>query len=339
MDVLSEVLKAVKLDGAMFFNAEFSAPWCFCSPASLTLAPYLSAGSRHVIIFHLLTDGRGYGQVEGDDRLLPLSEGDIVVVPHGDPHAMRNGPLIKPVDHAEEVRRVLAQGLKVCRMGGGGEITKFICGYMTCDPHLSRICLGGLPPIFKVHIRQDASGHWLENSVRYSVDHSDAATPGGEAVLAKLAEALFVETLRRYIAQLPEEQTGWLAGVRDPEVGKALALLHSQPVYPWTIASLASEVGISRSVLAERFRRYLSETPIAYLTRWRLQLGAQMLTSTSRSVLEIAAEVGYESEASFNRAFKREFGLPPARFRNRSKSARSSAVRHASTNGRRNAKR
>ena len=329
MDVLSEVLKAVKLDGALFYNAEFSAPWCLCSPASPTLAPYLSAGSRHVIIFHLLTEGHGYAQVEGDDRPLPLNAGDILIVPHGDPHAMRNGPLIKPVDHAEEIRRILSQGLKVSRMGGGGEITKFICGYMTCEPQLSRVFLGGLPPILKVSIRNDASGQWLEHSIRYSVDNADALSPGGETVLAKLSEVLFIETLRRYIALLPQEQTGWLAGVRDPEVGKALALLHRQPSHPWTIAALASEVGISRSVLAERFRRYLSETPIAYLTRWRLQLGAQMLTSTSSGVAQIAGEVGYESEASFNRAFKREFSLPPARFRSQSKSARSRAVRHA----------
>ena len=329
MDVLSEVLKAVKLDGALFYNAEFSAPWCLCSPASPTLAPYLSAGSRHVIIFHLLTEGHGYAQVEGDDRPLPLNAGDILIVPHGDPHAMRNGPLIKPVDHAEEIRRILSQGLKVSRMGGGGEITKFICGYMTCEPQLSQVFLGGLPPILKVSIRNDASGQWLEHSIRYSVDHADAFSPGGEAVLTKLSEVLFVETLRRYIALLPREQTGWLAGVRDPEVGKALALLHRQPAHPWTVAALASEVGISRSVLAERFRHYLSETPIAYLTRWRLQLGAQMLKSTSSSVVQIAAEVGYESEPSFNRAFKREFSLPPARFRSQSKSARSRAVRHA----------
>jgi transcriptional regulator GlxA family with amidase domain len=167
----------------------------------------------------------------------------------------------------------------------------------------------------------------------------DTSRPGGEAVLAKLCEVLFVETLRRYIAQLPRAQTGWLAGVRDPEIGKALALLHRKPADPWTIAALANEVGMSRSVLAERFRRYLSETPMAYLTRWRLQLGAQLLTSTSSSVAQVAAEVGYESEPSFNRAFKREFGLPPARFRRESKSAGSSAVRQASTSGRRRAKR
>jgi len=333
MEVLSEVLKAVKLDGALFYNAEFSAPWCARSIDARTVTSYLSPNSGHVIMFHLLTEGRGYAHVEGDDRPLPLNAGDIVIVPHGDAHILGNGPSVTAVDRAQVLKQVLSQGLKVSRMGGGGELTKFVCGYLSCDPELSRVFLGGLPPILKVSIRDDTSGQWLENSIRYSVDNADASRPGGETVLAKLSEVLFVETLRRYIALLPEEQTGWLAGVRDPEVGKALALLHRKPAHPWTIAALASEVGISRSVLAERFRRYLSKTPMAYLTGWRLQLGAQMLKSTSRSVMEIAAEVGYESEPSFNRAFKREFGLPPARFRRHSKSARSRTVRHENPRG------
>ena len=339
MDVLSEVLKAVKLDGALFYNAEFSAPWCFRQPASHIMAPYLSSDSKHVIIFHLLTEGRGYTQFDGEGRSTPLNAGDIVIFPHGDPHIMGNGLPVKPVDSAQALERVLSGGLPVSRHGGGGEITKLICGYMACEPQLSRIFLGGLPPILKINIRNDASGQWLEHSIRYSLGQADAAGPGGEAVLARLSEALFIETLRRYIALLPQEQTGWLAGVRDQDVGKALALLHRTPAHPWTVASLANEVGVSRSVLAERFRRYLSETPIAYLTRWRLQLGAQLLTSTSNSVAQIAAEVGYESEPSFNRAFKREFSLPPARFRSKSKSTRSIATCRPSTNSRRSAKR
>ena len=145
-------------------------------------------------------------------------------------------------------------------------------------------------------------------------------------MLARLSEVLVVETLRRYIGNLPPEQTGWLAGARDSEVGRALALMHRKPAHPWTIASLAREVSVSRSVLAERFRHYLNESPIAYLTRWRLQLGGQMLSSTSYSVARIAAEVGYESEAAFNRAFKREFTIPPARFRTRSRSGSGKAA-------------
>ena len=288
----------------------FHRPGAFARPPR---APWLRIFRRTPARDHLSPADRG-------PRLRPCrgrrpagssNAGDIVIFPHGDPHILGNGSPVTPVDNEQELQRILSQGLKVSRQGGGGEITKFICGYMACEPQLSRVFLGGLPPILKVNIRNDASGQWLENSIRYSVGNADASMPGGEAVLAKLSEVLFVETLRRYIALLPQEQTGWLAGVRDPEVGKALALLHRKPAHPWTIAALANEVGISRSVLAERFRRYLSETPIAYLTRWRLQLGAQMLKSTSSSVAQIAAEVGYESEPSFNRAFKRAV-RPPA---------------------------
>jgi AraC-like DNA-binding protein len=329
MEVLSEVLKAVKLNGALFYNAEFSAPWCAHSIDAHTVNSHLSPTSQHVIIYHLLTQGRGYANLEGDDRQLPLNAGDILIVPSGDPHILGNGPPIKPVDRSQVLDEVLSKDLKVSRMGGGGELTKFVCGYLSCDPQLSRVFLGALPPILKVSIRDDPSGEWLEHSIRYSVDNMDASRPGCGAVLAKLSEVLFVETLRRYIASLPPEQTGWLAGVRDPEIGKTLALLHRQPAHPWTIASLAKEVGTSRTVLAERFRRYISETPIAYLTHWRLQLGAQMLTSTSSGVAHIGAEVGYESEASFNRAFKREFGLPPAQFRSQSRAVRRRGISRA----------
>ena len=323
MDVLSEVLKTVKLDGAVFFHGEYSAPWCAQEPDADTMASYLSAGPKHIIIFHLLTEGRAYARIEQNGRPIPLIAGDIVTFPHGDAHLMGNGPAVPPVDNAKQIQKVLAEGRMLSQFGGGGELTRLICGYMTCDPQLSRIFLTGLPSIVKINIRDSASGRWLEDTLRYSVEHGEAAGPGGAAVVAKLSEALFVETLRRYIAQLPRTQTGWLAGVRDQEVGKALALLHRQPAQPWTIATLAQEVGVSRSVLAERFRHYLSDTPIGYLTRWRLHLAAQLLGSTSKSVAEVAGEVGYESEPSFNRAFKREFGSPPARFRSQSKAARS----------------
>jgi AraC-like DNA-binding protein len=319
VDVLSEVLKVVKLQGAMFYNGEFSSPWSFCSPASATIAPYLAPGARHVIVYHLLTEGHASARLVEGERIA-LETGDIVIFPHGDAHILENGPATKSVDMAKEIARIVAQGLKLSRLGGGGEITKFVCGFMACEPRLSQVFLSGLPPVFKVSIRNDASGRWLENSIRFSVNETDASRAGGEAVLAKLSEVLFVETLRTYITHLPPEQTGWLAGARDAEVGKTLPLMHRNPAQPWTIASLAKEAGVSRSVLAERFRHYLNESPMAYLTRWRLQLGAQMLVSTNYSVAQIASEVGYESEAAFNRAFKREFETPPARFRSQSRS-------------------
>jgi len=320
MDVLSTVLKTVKLEGALFYNAEFSAPWCVREPQSCQLAPYISPIPRHVVIYHLLTHGRAYAYV-GQGPRIQLAAGDIVVLPHGDSHIMGNGPDVPPRDAGQMIPEVLAQGLKPARAGGGGEITRFVCGYLACDQQLCKAFLAGLPPIFKVSIGGDGSGKWLGDSILYAVEQAAASRTGSGIVVAKLSEALFVETLRRYVDHLPPEQTGWLAGARDPEVGSALALVHRQPGDPWTIAALARQVGVSRSVLAERFRHFLGVPPMAYLTRWRLQLGAQMLASTSHSVAQIAAEVGYESEPAFNRAFKREFGSPPARFRVKSKAA------------------
>lgn len=326
MDVLSEVLKGVKLRGALFYHGEFSYPWCVNASSARALARQFAPGAEHVIMFHFLTEGRAFVQLEGGERET-LDAGDLVMIPHGDRHVMGNGPSVKAVNDSEQLAGVIAQGLKPWRMGGGGELTKFVCGYMACDPQLSKVFLGGLPTVFKVSIRNDASGGWLENSIRFSVEQADSARAGGEAVLAKLSELVFIEALRMYIAQLPAEQTGWLAGARDSEVGKTLALMHREPGRPWTLAELAKEVGISRSVLAERFRHYLSESPIAYLTRWRLQLGAEMLGSTNRSVAQVASEVGYESEAAFNRAFKREFATPPARFRTKSRPTRAKVAR------------
>jgi AraC-like DNA-binding protein len=325
MDVLSEVLRVVKLQGALFYNGEFSSPWCVNAHSSRALARQFVPGAEHVIIFHLLTEGRAFVRLENGERE-NLSPGDLVMIPHGDRHVMGSGGPVQAVNDENELAGVIKQKLKVWRTGGGGEITKFVCGYMACDPELSKVFLSGLPPVFKVSIRNDASGRWLENSIRFSVDQAGESRAGGEAVLAKLSEVLFVEVLRSYIAQLPPEQTGWLAGARDPEVGKTLALMHRNPERPWTLADLAREAGISRSVLAARFRHFLGETPIAYLTRWRLQLGAQMLGSTNYSVAQIAAQVGYESEAAFNRAFKRDLGLPPARFRTQSRSGRAKAA-------------
>ena len=161
----------------------------------------------------------------------------------------------------------------------------------------------------KVNIRNDHEGQWLESSIKFAATEAGANRAGSEAVLARLSEALFVETLRRYMAEIPQQQTGWPAGARDPKVGAALAHMHRAPQYRWTIANLAQEVGVSRSVLAERFRQYLGEPPMTYLARWRLQLGPQKLTTTSYSVARISGEVGYEFDPAFNRAFKREFGV------------------------------
>jgi len=322
MDAFSEILSGVKLNGAVFFAAEFSAPWGFSAPASKALAAQLAPDARHLVLYHLLIEGPALVEME-DGQAVVLVPGDVVIFPHGDPHHMSSGKSVKrPFPNYGITPKIKARDLRPMRAGGGGDVSRFVCGYMSCDPHLSRPILNGLPSVFKVNVRTDPSGHWLETSILHLVEEAASGRVGSEAMLAKLSEALFVDTLRRYIDGLSEQQDGWLAGARDPIVGRSLALLHGRVAHPWTIADLADEVGISRSALVERFSRYLAEPPMAYLTRWRLQLAAESLKQTSRGVADIAADVGYQSEAAFNRAFKREFGQPPGRYRSDHKGTR-----------------
>ena len=321
MDVFSEILSGVKLNGAVFFSAEFSAPWGFLQPAANVMAARIAPGAEHLVLYHLVIEGAAVIEL-ADGEPIELKPGDVVIFPDGDAQHMSSGKgAIRPFPNYGITDKIKSRDLSPLRAGGGGEISRFVCGYMTCDPYLCRPLLNGLPPVFKVNIRTDRSGHWLESSILHLVEEAESERAGSEAMLAKLSEALFVDTLRRYVSSLPEQQMGWLAGARDPIVGKSLGLLHGRVAHPWTIAALADEVGISRSALVERFTRYLSEPPMAYLTRWRLRLAARSLEKTSRGVAEIAADVGYESEAAFNRAFKREFGQPPGRYRSDHKSS------------------
>jgi len=314
MDALSEILRVIKLDSAIYLNGEFSEPWGVTSPHSRILAPILSQRPGHVIIYHLLCEGTAYVELHDGTRI-SLVPGDLITFPHGDRHTLGAGSCITLVDVEQVLLPILANGLELIRVGGGGGCSRFICGFLVCDPQLSDGFLGGLPPFIRTTIRNDESGLWLENTLRFSVAQAASRDPAAGAMLARLAEVLFAETLRRYGRDLPGDQTGWLAGARDPEIGKALALLHRKPSRAWTLAELARETGMSRTVLAERFRHFLGEPPMTYLKRWRLRLGARALTATGHSVAQIAFDTGYESEAAFNRAFKREFGLPPARYR------------------------
>jgi AraC-like DNA-binding protein len=276
----------------------------------------LGQSGRHVIVFHLLVRGRAYVHLEGGERA-PLADGDIVVLPHGHAHLLGNGEGARLIDGVTALPKLLARGLELVKVGGGGEPSLFVCGFLSCDPLLSKTFLHALPPVFRVNISKDPSGEWLENSLRFAVEEAVASREGASAMLAKLSEVVFVEAVRHYIRALPETETGWLAAARDPAVERVLSLFHQRPAHRWTMPGLAKEVGVSRSALAQRFRHYLGQPPMAYLTHWRLQLGARALMSSDRSVAEIASEVGYETEASFNRSFKRHFHLPPGRYRRR----------------------
>jgi AraC-like DNA-binding protein len=324
MDALSELLRAVKLSGAMFFNAEGRKPWRVGALPSSQLGCYVAPNASHVIEFHLVTEGTGYIRV--GEETTPFAAGDLLVVPHGDEHEMGNGTGVALTDTSESLPSLLTGNLKLSSFGGRGEATKFVCGYLACEAGLIRPVLAGLPRVVRVNIRTDASGKWLENSIMHAVERVGEAVPGSDVILARLAEVLFAEALQRYLKQLPPGRTGWLAGAGDATVGRSLAALHRKPAHPWTLDELAEEAAVSRSVLTERFARYLGQSPMAYLTEWRIELGAESLRTTSRSVLQIATDVGYESEAAFNRAFKRRFGQPPAQYRRSVRAQKRAAV-------------
>ena len=314
MDALSEALQSVRMTAAIFHNAEYTAPWGDASPPAAEIASALAPGFEHMVVFHLVTEGHAVARMEGFPDM-PLEAGDIVIIPHGDAHTLQNGSPAEFRRDDAAIRKFLAGDLSITRHGGGGEVTRFVCGYFGCERQACRLFLAGLPPMIRINVRGDASGAWLETSIRHLVSETEAHNPGGMVLLSKMAEALFVEALRRFMREMPEEETGWLAGARDPLVGAALAAIHRHPHRHWTLPDLAAEAGTSRSVLSERFHHFLGESPMNYLSRWRLQLAARLLTGDRKTMIEVAMDVGYESEAAFNRAFKREFGFPPAQYR------------------------
>lgn len=312
MDALSEILKVVQLNGAIFFNARFTAPWCVESPAAASLAQTLGLGEERVLLYHFMVDGSCL--ITLDDKVpVRLNAGDIIVFPHGDAHTMASSSGAQP-QHMD-AQAILRERPKVLHYGGGGEATRLVCGYMVCDPRLFQPVLAALPRVVTVSLRGLEQGRWLEASVQHAVQEASSPRPGTEGLLAKLSEVLVVEALRLHVAQLSPETTGWLSGLRDRAVGKCLTLMHEKPAHAWTVDSLAREVGTSRSVLAERFTHFVGQSPMQYLGRWRMALATNYLRRSSLNVARIAEEVGYETDAAFSRAFRREFGVPPATWR------------------------
>ena len=314
MDALSDVLRIVRLSGAVFMDAEFTAPWCVGEPAGVEVCIEHLPDAQHIVIYHLLTEGTVDVSLPGS---APVSAraGDLVIIPSGAAHAL-GSDLSRP--RADGARLIVRRGpddVPQVRHGGGGEVTRMVCGYLACDSSLFDTVLAALPRVMVVSMREGPGAQWLASSIRFSIAESAAQRAGAGTVLAKLSELMFVEAIRRHIESLPPEQTGWLAGLRDRFVGKSLALIHSKPAHPWTVEELAGAVGLSRSALAERFTGLIGQPPMQYLTRWRLQLAANLLRSGSRNVAAVAADVGYDSEAAFSRAFKRELGTTPAAWR------------------------
>lgn len=316
MDAFSETLRAVRLAGAFFVQGRFSAPWSYRSPCAAALAPILEPGAERVVIFHLITEGECFVDLP-DQEPMRVAAGEVVLFPSGDEHLMASRPGLDPT---EQMKDVLLQRPGVIEVGGGGAPTQLLCGYMACDARLGSLLLGGLPAIMRVSLRNSHAGGWLESAVRYALVETKAGRPGGEGVLSKLAEVMFIEVLRLHMTEHGPTMKGWLAGLGDRVVGAALNAIHAEPARDWTLATLAAYAGSSRSVLAERFQQLVGKTTMQYLAQWRMLLAANLLARGNATLSRIAEEVGYETDTAFSRAFRREYGVPPATWR-RQKSA------------------
>jgi AraC-like DNA-binding protein len=314
LDALSDVLRIVRLTGAVFLDAEFTAPWCVGEPSGVEVCVEHMPDAQHVVIYHLVTEGRCEASVRGGPAVCAQG-GDLIIIPTGEEHSL-GSDLARPA--VPGGRLVIQRGpdeVPQVRFGGGGEVTRMVCGYLACDASRFDTVLAALPRIMLVSMREGPGAQWLTSSIRFSLTEAAGQRAGAGTVLAKLSELMFVEAIRRHIESLPPGESGWLAGLRDRFVGKTLALIHSKPAHPWTVEELANTVGLSRSALADRFTGLVGQPPMQYLTRWRLQLAANLLRSGNRNVASVAADVGYDSEAAFNRAFKRELGTTPAAWR------------------------
>ena len=314
VDALSDVLRIVRLTGAVFLDAEFTAPWCIGEPSGVEVCIEHMPDAQHVVIYHLVTEGRCEASVPGGPAVAARG-GDLIIIPGGEAHSLGSNLAHPAVPGGQLVIQRGPDEVPQVRHGGGGEVTRLVCGYLACDSSLFDTVLAALPRIMLVNMREGPGAQWLTSSIRFSLSEASGQRAGAGTVLAKLSELMFVEAIRRHIESLPPEQTGWLAGLRDRFVGKTLALIHSRPAHPWTVEELAVAVGLSRSALADRFTGLVGQPPMQYLTRWRLQLAANLLRTGARNIASVAADVGYDSEAAFSRAFKRELGVAPAEWR------------------------
>ena len=317
-DPLTDVLASVRLTGAVFFAIEGTAPWVAEAPPASAISGGVMPEADHVLEFHAVTRGHCLGGILGEAPMR-LEAGDVICFPHGDPHVMSSGPGLRapPLDLSVYHRPPGARLPFPVKLGSGPAEVHLVCGFLGCDVRPFNPLLATLPRVLHASDRDGSPGGWLSRFMEVAEAEARTPRPGGEAVLARLSELMFVEVIRRHLESLPPDRTGWLAGLRDPHVGKALAALHARPGNPWTLNTLGHEAGLSRSALAERFTELVGEPPIQYLGRWRMQVAAGLLATTHDGIAAIGARVGYASEAAFNRAFKKLVGVPPASWRRR----------------------
>jgi AraC-like DNA-binding protein len=316
-DALSDVLRAVRLTGAVFFEIRASNPWVAETPVGSTIVEKIFPGCEHLIPYHVVTQGNCWAWPL-DDQPVHLSAGDIIVFPHGDAHVLSSAPGMRGSANMGLYRRP-ADGQLPFRisMGDAPEASaQIVCGYLGCDARPFNPLLNALPRVIRAN---EGGGGSLAALFSFALAESRESRIGGASILERLSELMFVGVVRRYVETLPRETTDWLAGLRDPSIGVALTALHRKPAQNWTLPSLAREVGLSRSVLAERFTQFVGQPPMQYLMHWRMQLASNRLLNSNDNVATVCELVGYESEAAFSRTFKKVVGMPPSEWRNQRK--------------------
>jgi AraC-like DNA-binding protein len=312
-DALLDIIGGMNLTGGIFLDAELTAPWCITAKVGPEdCSPHVPP-PHHIIGYHYVSAGRVLLQVEGQPPAEAVT-GDIIVLPRNDEHTLGSAAGVRPVCADGLIQPSPDGGLPRIVHGGGGEATRILCGFLGGDRQCEAVT-GFLPPVLILNVAGGASGTWIESSLKFAADQLSSGSAQSTAVVAKLAGLLFLEAVRRHLTSLPAEQSEWTAGLGDAVVGRALALLHRRPDRRWTTEDLAREVGLSRSALGQRFTRLMGEPPMRYLASLRLQAAARRLATSHDAISRIAFESGYESEAAFNRAFKRELGMAPAAWR------------------------
>ena len=316
MDALSDVLRVANLTGGVFLHAEFFAPWCIATRVSPEHCAPAIGPATHLIVYHYVVEGDFLIRVEAEGGAsLRLEAGELVLVPRNDLHLMGSDLNLPPVPGNEVISRPKDGGLFSIHHGGTGKCTRMICGFLGCAGAAGNPVISALPPLLKLNVTQDGAAEWIRSTFQFAAAEVAAGRPGSETVLAKLSELLFVDSVRRYAEALPDGQTGWLAGLREPYVARALALMHRDITRHWTVDDLGREVGLSRSALADRFIRLIGVPPMHYLGKWRMQVAGEKLRGTNASLGQVAELVGYDSDAAFSRAFKKAFGVAPATWR------------------------
>jgi AraC-like DNA-binding protein len=316
-DTLSDVLKTVRLTGAAYFDIAAQEPWSVHSPARDLILPRILPGADHLIAYHVVTAGRCFASLDGGEAV-PLETGEVVVFTNADPHIMSSKSGMGAEPPTADMIDIADAGLlpfQVNLVNGGAVSARLVCGYLACDAKPFNPLLEALPPMLKAGDPRRNDNGWLGQFIHFAVAEVAEKRAGSQSVLTKLSELMFIDVVRRYIEALPPQKTGWLAGLRDPAVGKALALIHSRPSFNWTIEGLARQCGTSRTVMAERFVQFVGVPPMHYLARWRMQIASEMLNRGNSNMATIAAEIGYESEAAFSRAFKKMLGVSPSAWR------------------------